>query len=60
MSKPLNIFTPCHGKPLSIYTSYEGPAYMQSEVPSEIVCDADGCYNSWKPDGTVEYWREDD
>lgn len=60
MSKPLNIFTPCHGVPLTIYTAATGGSgYMTYEEPSEIVCSASGCYNSWNPDGTVAYWREE-
>lgn len=51
------LVSPCHGAKLAVYTRMEGPAYMQSDVPSEIVCTATGCNNSWNPDGTVDYWQ---
>lgn len=49
MSEP--IVTPCHGAPLMILTQPEGRAYMQNDVPSEILCTADGCFNSWSAKG---------
>lgn len=52
----VNIVTPCHGAPLIVLTTPEGPAYMQSDVPSEIVCSADDCYNSWDAEGVSDGW----
>lgn len=58
MKKPLALVTPCHGAPLSVYTSSTGGSgYQTYEEPSEIVCTAPGCVNSWNPDGTVDFWR---
>lgn len=50
---PRNIVTPCHGVPLRILTSFEGYGHLQTEVPSEIICMAEGCTNSWEADGTI-------
>lgn len=50
----MNITTPCHNAPFFITTRPEGPAYMESDVPDEIFCDADGCFNSWNADGTSD------
>ena len=54
----MDIVTPCCGKPLLVLTEPYGSAYMQTEVPSEIVCTAEGCYNSWAPDGVASEWNE--
>lgn len=47
------LVTPCHGVPLSIYTRHESSSYYGQDVVDEVVCSADGCHNSWNPDGTV-------
>lgn len=47
-----DIVTPCHGAELGIDTRYDslGPGQGQ-DIPDEIYCWADGCYNAWKPNG---------
>ena len=55
----VNIVTPCHGEPLLILTTPEGLAYMQSDVPSEIICTAEGCYNSWSAMGIADKWNKE-
>lgn len=45
-----DIVTPCHGMPLMVLTTYTG-GYTGQDVPNEIVCNAEGCYNSWEADG---------
>lgn len=52
------IVTPCHGAPLLILTTFEGQAYMQREVPSEIMCTAEGCFNSWSAAGEPESFNK--
>lgn len=52
-----SIVTPCHGVPLCILTTYSG-GYTGSDVPSEIYCSADGCYNTWQPDGTSDKYNK--
>lgn len=52
------IVTPCHDAPLIVLTQLEGPAYMQSDVPSEIMCSADGCFNSWSASGVAEPYNK--
>lgn len=52
-----NIVTPCHGAPFYILTTYIG-GYLGSDVPSEICCSADGCYNTWQPDGTSDEYNK--
>ena len=52
------IVTPCHDAPLIVRTHSEGRAYMQSDVPSEIRCSADGCFNSWSPSGVAEPYNK--
>lgn len=47
----MNITTPCHGEPLLVLTTYEG-GYMGQDIPDEIICRAEGCFNSWNADGT--------
>jgi len=56
MAEPL--LTPCHGAPLLILTTPEGPAYLQNDVPSEILCTADGCYNSWSATGEPDEYNQ--
>lgn len=51
MTEVPDIVTPCCGAPLLITTTSEGSAYLQYEVPSEILCMGDKCYNSWLPSG---------
>lgn len=53
----LPIVTPCHGAPLLILTTPEGRAYLQTEVPSEILCTAEGCYNSWSAKGEPDEYN---
>lgn len=53
-----DIVTPCHGMPLVVLTSYEGLAYMQERVPSEIVCTAGGCFNSWSAGGVADEYNK--
>lgn len=52
------IVTPCHGAPLLILTQSEGRAYMQTDVPSEIICTAEGCYNSWSAEGEPDSYNK--
>lgn len=52
----MDIVTPCHGEPLQIYTVYEG-GYLGSDVPDEINCPADKCYNSWNRYGVAETYN---
>jgi hypothetical protein len=47
------ILTPCHGAPLSIGTTWESSGFDAYNVVDEITCPADGCLNSWGPDGAV-------
>lgn len=54
---PVSIVTPCHGSPLVVLTTYQG-SYTGSDVPSEIVCGADGCFNSWSADGTADLYNK--
>lgn len=42
--------TPCCGARPHFNMTFEGPAYMQSEVVDSIECPQ--CDNSWHPDGT--------
>ena len=53
----LPIVPPCHDAPLLILTTLEGRAYLQSEVPSEILCTAEGCYNSWSAKGEPDEYN---
>lgn len=56
----MNIVTPCHGAPLLILTRLEGRSYMQYEVPDEIMCTAEGCYNSWDAAGLSDgFYKEE-
>lgn len=41
------ILSPCHQARMIITTSMEGTGHMTTDVPDEILCSADGCYNSW-------------
>lgn len=50
----MNITTPCHGKPLNIILSYGGT----HAEPMELYCSAEGCLNSWAPDGIAEEWNK--
>lgn len=52
-----NIVTPCCGKPLLVLTTYTG-GYTGQDVPSEIMCTAEGCYNTWEPDGTSDKYNK--
>lgn len=54
----MNITSPCHGSPLLILTTSEGPSYMQSNVPSEILCKEAGCFNSWNAEGVADPWNK--
>ena len=55
------IVTPCHGASFWISTRTEGPAYLTYEVPDELNCSADGCYNTWTASGeSDEYNRMPD
>ena len=56
MNKVPDIVTPCHGMPLIVLTTYTG-SYVGSEVPSEIICSAEGCYNTWEADGTTDEYN---
>lgn len=47
------LVTPCHGAPLSISTAWESSGFDTFNVVDEVVCPAEGCLNSWNPDGTV-------
>lgn len=51
----MNIFRispPCHPDArLIVETAWEGPAYMQEQVPNGFYCDVPGCYNTWDVDG---------
>ncbi|MBN9214721.1 MAG: hypothetical protein J0J04_07895 [Microbacterium sp.] len=52
------ITTPCHGEPLLILTTTEGSGHLAQDVPSEIMCSADGCFNSWSATGVAEPWNK--
>lgn len=52
-----SIVTPCHGRPLIVLTTYSG-GYLGSDVPHEIICDAEGCYNTWQADGTSDEYNK--
>ena len=54
----LNIVTPCHGVPLLVLTVSDGRSYLASDVPDEIICSAEGCYNSWSADGTADPYNK--
>lgn len=57
MSQVPSIVTPCHGAPLIVLTTYSG-GYLGSDIPNEIICPVDGCFNSWDATGvTDEYNR---
>lgn len=46
------ITSPCHpDHGLSVEMRWDGPAYMQCQVPDGFYCDAPGCYNSWDVHG---------
>ena len=49
------LVTPCHGAPLSISTAWESSGFDTYNVVDEVVCPAEGCLNSWNPDGTVQH-----
>lgn len=51
-----NITTPCHGAPLIVLTEYQG--HGVGERPSEIMCGADGCSNTWDAQGDSTFWDE--
>ena len=51
-----DIVTPCCGVKLAIITTYTG-GYLGSDVPSEILCDGPGCYNSWTPEGESDEYN---
>lgn len=53
-----SIVTPCHGVPLLVLTTMEGSGHLTRDVPDEIVCSADGCYNSWSADGTSDPYNK--
>ncbi len=53
-----DIVTPCCGATLNIHTTYTG-GYLGSDVPSEILCDGPGCYNSWTPEGWTPVWERE-
>lgn len=53
----MNITTPCHGKPLNISTVFVG-GYLGTNEPDEIYCSAEGCLNSWAPDGIADEWNK--
>lgn len=46
-----DIVTPCCGAELVIITRDDGRGYMSSDVPDEILCGAEKCYNTWDPKG---------
>ena len=51
-----DIVTPCCGAKLTILTSWAG-SYTGEYRPSEIMCDGEGCYNSWLPDGESDEYN---
>ncbi|NLA65112.1 MAG: hypothetical protein GX862_04150 [Leucobacter sp.] len=53
-----NIVTPCCGTPLIILTRREGPAYLQYEVPDEIMCNGEKCYNTWNAKGEADEYNK--
>jgi len=52
-----DIVTPCHRAKVYVTTRSEGLAYMQSDVPDEILCSAPACYNSWDANGVADEWN---
>ncbi len=57
-SGQINIVTPCHNMPVLILTVPEGRPYMTSDVPDEIICTAEGCYNSWSANGVADSFNK--
>jgi len=51
--REMNIVTPCHGEPLLILTRGTG-GWIGGDEVDEIMCPADGCYNTWDPKGVRE------
>jgi len=45
---PLNIVTPCHGAELELLPTLH---------EYKLSCTAEGCYNTWHSDGTVDEWE---
>lgn len=53
-NKVPDIVTPCCGMPLLVLTRLEGRSYMQYEVPDEICCMGENCYNAWDAKGVAD------
>lgn len=52
MTNTFEIRSPCHPTAaLCVELAWEGPAYVQCQVPDGFYCDAPGCYNAWDVDG---------
>lgn len=54
----MNIKTPCHEADLIIITAPEGSGHMTSDVPDEIMCEVEGCLNSWDRYGNADEWNK--
>lgn len=53
-----DIVTPCHGEPLLILTTTEGSGHLAQDVPNEIMCRAEGCFNSWSAEGVAAEYNK--
>jgi hypothetical protein len=53
-----DITTPCHGRPLRVLTETSGHGYLSTEIPSEIICEEPGCYNSWDAHGIADSYNK--
>lgn len=56
---PRNLVTPCHGRPFTILTRTEGSGHLTTDVPDEILCPADGCFNSWDANGVADEYNKE-
>lgn len=52
-----NIVTPCCGTPLEITTTTVGYGHMATEVPDEIYCTGEKCYNFWNRYGEADKYN---
>lgn len=53
-----DIVTPCCGETLIILTREEGLAYISEQVPDEIMCSGETCFNSWDETGVADKYNK--